>query len=124
MNSSLLLATCTASEELPRWMSQVAIIALLGAALFAVAALFLAYFSPCRVTLAKVCSLLALTVGAYPFCFAWYVHYIDFVPIAMDGTPASPPLIQTLAIPALPIFIGLAAILLRSKRPCKTLPTR
>lgn len=45
----------------------------------------------------------------YPILFSLHVYRVDFFPVEMDGTRASPPLISALAWPLLPLGVCLLA---------------
>lgn len=48
-------------------------------------------------------------LSLYPIQFSLHIYRIDFVPVAGDGTPASPPLISAMAWPLMPLGVCLLA---------------
>jgi hypothetical protein len=46
-------------------------------------------------------------LSLYPILFVLHIYRIDFVPVEMDGTPASPPLIFAMAWPLMPLGVCL-----------------
>lgn len=52
-----------------------------------------------------------LVVGLVPVAWHLRIYLMDFVPREMDGTPASPPVWEALAIPCIPAFCGLILLL-------------
>lgn len=55
-------------------------------------------------------------LSLFPILFAHHVYRIDFVPVAGDGTPASPPLISAMAWPLMPLGVCLLAACIASAR--------
>jgi len=52
----------------------------------------------------------SILLSLFPICFAAYIHHIDFVEIAIDGTPASKPLWKALMFVSLPVITSLVAL--------------
>ncbi len=48
-------------------------------------------------------------LSLYPILFVLHIYRIDFVPVARDGTPASPALISAMAWPLMPLGACLIA---------------
>ncbi len=48
-------------------------------------------------------------LSLYPILFSLHIYRINFVPVEMDGTPASPPLISAMAFPLMPLGLCLLA---------------
>ena len=48
-----------------------------------------------------------VVLGLAHLAFALYVYKIDYVAVAVDGTPASRPILQALMVPVLPVLCGL-----------------
>ena len=42
-------------------------------------------------------------LSVYPILFALHVYRVDYIPVEMDGTPASPPLISAMTFPLMPL---------------------
>lgn len=55
-------------------------------------------------------------LSLYPILFVLYICRIDFVPVEMDGTPASPPLIFAMAWPLMPLGVCLLAAFITCAR--------
>lgn len=110
------LATVSASDELPKVWSKFALAAFLVGSLLAcvvlVSSLVLrrrsAWFLP------MVWAAMLLASGA--LAFAAHVYRIDYHPVEIDGTKASPPVWQALALPSLPLLASAAALALYWRR--------
>lgn len=112
----LILATVSASEELPDAWGQMALIAFLIASVLACLAFVDSCLSRRRAAWFYPASISAILLGAVAVAFAAHVYTIDFVAVDTDGTKASPPIWQALAVPSLPILISLAALAIYHKR--------
>jgi hypothetical protein len=100
----LILATAAASEEISRSVHLTAFgsFALAGFLVVITAGLWL--FAPTKSRLGAGVALAGSLLGAVAVFYAAYMHHIDFVPVASDGTPASAPLWMALLVPCVPFF--------------------
>ena len=106
----LYLATTCPSEELNSGLWGLSSACLAGAAILAFVALFLLIFEKAGM---RRCALASGCLSLFPFCFAAYVHKIDFVVVAYDGTPASGPLWKAVLIPGILLLASALLIYLR-----------
>jgi hypothetical protein len=103
----LYLATPCASDEIGSWVYGLVFGCSVASAILVVAALMLLIFEKAgvrRIATASGC------LSFVPFCFTAYVHEIDFVAVAGDGTAASGPLWESLLLPGIPLFASLLMI--------------
>ena len=112
----LILATVSASEDLPDAWGQTALIAFLVASVLACLTFVYSCLPRRRAAWFYPTSISALLLGAVAVAFAAHVYSIDFVAVDTDGTKASPPIWQALALPCLPILVSLAALAIYHKR--------
>lgn len=54
-----------------------------------------------------------LLMGLVPLAWELHLYHIDYFPVEMDGTPASPPVWKAMAIPVLPALCGLGLLVWR-----------
>ena len=108
----LIFATASPSDEVdPIWWL-VALWCYLPAGVASLVALgssfrrekMLRIFSPRRFVI------LSILLSIFPICFGAYIHHIDFVALASDGTPASKPLWKTLMFVSLPVITSFVAL--------------
>ena len=112
----LILATVSASEDLPDAWGQMAFVAFLIASVLACLTFVYSCLSHHRAAWFYPASISAILLGAIAVAFAAHVYFIDFVAVDTDGTKASPPIWQVLTVPGLPILISLAALAIDHKR--------
>ncbi len=100
----LTLATAAVSEEISRSVHLTAFgsFALAGFLVVITAGLWL--FAPTKSRLGAGVALAGSLLGAVAVFYAAFMHRIDFVPVASDGTPASAPLWMALLVPCVPFF--------------------
>ncbi len=112
---TILLATATASEELPDELGFIALACFLMAFCLALIAALTRLFSRSQTQASAWMAATALLLGILPVVFVAYVHHIDFVPQAADGTPASGPLWRALWVPCLPMIISAVVLMVRKR---------
>ena len=110
------LATVSASDELPEIWGQLAFAAFILGSLLACVVLVTSLVARRRSTWFLPTTFAATIFGLAGLAFAAHVYRIDYQPVEIDGTKASPPFWQALAIPALPIMASLAALALHQRR--------
>jgi hypothetical protein len=106
MRLSLLLATVSPSDEIDQSLFFVAAACFILAAGLALIAAGLHLFAPQKNKLGSAVALTGLLLALVEFAFAWHVRHIDFVPIGIDGTPPSPPLLKSLFVPFVPVLMN------------------
>ena len=116
----IILATATASEELPDSWYWIALNAFVSAAVLSVVLLVAAFVVRNRVAWFYPIAATAFLAGSIAFGFSAYVYQIDYVAVGYDGTKASPPIWQALCLPSLPVLSTLAAIVIYRIRISKT----
>lgn len=108
----LILATASPSDEVdPIWW----LVALWCFIPAGVASLVALGSSFCREKMHRIFSsrrfvILSILLSIFPICFSAYIHHIDFVAVASDGTPASKPLWKTLMFVSLPVITSFVAL--------------
>ena len=110
------VATVSASDELPESWSQFAFAAFIVGSLLAYRVLVTSLVARRRSAWFLPTASAAVTFGLVTFAFAAHVYRIDYNPVEIDGTKASPPIWQALAIPSLPIIASLAAFAIHHRR--------
>ncbi len=113
---SSLLATVSASDELPEIWWQFAFAAFILGCLLACAVLVACLVIRRRSTWFLPTTFAAMIFGLAGLAFAAHVYRIDYNPVEIDGTKASPPFWQALAVPSLPIIFSLAAFAVYHRR--------
>lgn len=119
--SQTILATATASEELPDSWHWIALIAFVSAAVLSVLLLVASFLVRRRVPWFAPLALFALLAGSLALGFWAYVYKIDYVAVGYDGTKASPPIWQAFSVPSLPVLATLTALVIYRARNNKTL---
>jgi hypothetical protein len=117
---SSVLATVSASDELPETWWQFAFAAFILGSLLACVVLVTSLVARRRSTWFLPTAFVAMIFGLAGLAFAAHVYRIDYNPVEIDGTKASPPFWQTLAIPSLPIMATLAAFAIYQRRLSRT----
>jgi hypothetical protein len=102
-----LLATAMESEGINPEYWWAAWILFLGASGVGILSLAIRIFVRSRRRFELMLSLLTVFLAVYPISFLAYVHHIDFVAIGGDGTPASSPIWMAIAIPSIPVIVGI-----------------
>lgn len=115
-----LLATATASEELPDSWHYITLAAFTSAAVVSLVLLVTALVGRTRLTWFYPATALTLLIGSVALVFCAYVYKIDYVAVGGDGTKASPPIWKALWLPSLPLMISLAATVIYRIRNNKT----
>ncbi len=103
---SFLLATVSASDELPNGWRVVSLVCFVAAAVLCLFSSIVRLFFKNGRQIGLAGALGAVVLGLIPLLFSAYVYYIDYMPVAQDGTDASGPVWKALGVPALPVFIG------------------
>lgn len=116
----IILATVTASEELPDSWHWIAWAAYVSAAVLSVVLLVAAFVVRSRVAWFDPIAATAFLAGSVAFGFCAYVYQIDYVAVGYDGTKASPPIWQALCLPSLPVLFTLTAMTIYRIRMSKT----
>jgi len=98
----IFLATVTASESLDDVYFKLAFACFALTGLCALLAAGMLLFGKKKNILGTWVAMSGTLLGLFPVGLSWYLHHVDFVPVAMDGTNASGPLWQALVIPILP----------------------
>jgi hypothetical protein len=106
---SSVLATVSASDELPEIWWQFAFGAFIIGSLLACVVVVNSIVARRRSTWFLPTTFAAMIFGLAGLAFAAHVYRIDYNPVEIDGTKASPPFWQALAVPSLPIIASLAA---------------
>ena len=120
MRIVLLLATVSPSEEITEPLFFAAAACFILAAGLALVAAGIHLFAPHKSKLGSIVALTGLVLALVEFAFAWHVRHIDFVPIGIDGTPPSPPLLKALFVPFVPVLMnGLLLIAHRAAAKCE-----
>ncbi len=107
---SSIFATVSASDELPEVWWKVAFGAFIIACLLSLAVLVHSSITRRRSRWFMPAIIASMTFGSVTWLFAAHVYRIDYSAVEMDGTKASPPFLQALAVPSLPILAALAAL--------------
>lgn len=110
------LATVSASDELPEAWWEFAFAAFILGSLLACVVLVASLVARHRSSWFLPTAFAAVTFGLAAFAFAAHVYRIDYNPVEIDGTKASPPIWQALAIPSLLIIAALAAFAVYHRR--------
>lgn len=110
------VATVSASDDLPESWWQFAFAAFLVGSLLACVVFVASLVARRRAAWFLPTAFAAVIFGLAALSFAAHVYRIDYNPVEMDGTKASPPLWQALAIPSLPIMATLAAFAIHHRR--------
>jgi len=111
-----ILATVSASDELPEVWWKLASGAFIIACLLSLAVLVRSLVTRRRSRWFIPVTISSMTFGAVAWLFAAHVYRIDYVAFEMDGTKASPPFLQAQAVPSLPILAALAALAVYQRR--------
>lgn len=114
--SASVLATVSASDELPEIWWQFAFAAFILGCLLACVALVASVITRRRSTWFLPTMFAAMIFGLAGLAFAAHVYRIDYDPVEIDGTKASAPFWQALAVPSLPIIASLAALAVYYRR--------
>jgi|GEM_PF-3279437 hypothetical protein len=110
------LATVSASDELPEIWWQLAFAAFILGSLLACVVLVTSLATRRRSAWFLPTTFAAMIFGFAALAFAAHVYRIDYNAVEIDGTKASPPFWQALAFPSLPIVVSLAAFALYRRR--------
>ena len=113
---SFFLATVSASEELPEMWGRFAFTAFIIGSLLACVVLVTSRVARRRSAWFLPTALAAIVFGLVGLAFAAHVYRMDYQPFEIDGTKASPPIWQALAIPAFPILASLASLAVYHRR--------
>ena len=111
-----IVATATASEELPDSWNWIALTAFVSAAVLSVVLLVAALSLRTRKTWFYPVAIFALLAGSFAFGFSAYVYEIDSVALRPPGTEGALTIWQALWVPSLPVIASLTAILLHRAR--------
>ena len=106
MRFARLLATVSPSEEIGESLFFVAAACFILAAGMALTAAGIHLFATQKSKLGCIVALTGLVIALVEFAFAWHVRHIDFVPIGIDGTAPSPPLLKSLFVPFVPVLMN------------------
>jgi len=107
-----ILATATASEELPDSWHWIALVAFVSAAVLSVALLVTAFLSRRRVLWFYTVATVAFLAGGLAFTFLAYVYVIDGVARRPAGTEGASTVWQSFSVPSLPVFATLTALII------------
>ena len=110
------IATVSASDELPEIWWQFAFAAFILGSLLALFALVNSVVTHRRSAWFLPTTFAAMIFGLAGLAFAAHVYRIDYNPVEIDGTKASPLFWQELAVPSLPIIASLAAFAVYHRR--------
>jgi hypothetical protein len=110
------LATVSASDELPEIWWQSAFAAFLSGCLLAFVVLVTSLVMRRRPAWFLPTAFAAMIFGLAGFVFAAHVYRIDYHAVGTDGTKAPPTFWQALALPGLPIVASLAALAVHYRR--------
>ena len=110
------LATVSASDELPEIWWQFAFAAFILGSLLACVVLVTSVVTRRRSAWFLPTTFAAIIFGLAGLAFAAHVYRIDYNPVEIDGTKASPPFGQVMAVPSLPIIASLAAFAVYHRR--------
>ena len=113
---SSVLATVSPSDELPEIWWQFAFAAFILSSLLACIMLVISLVTRRRSTWFLPIAFTAMIFGFTGLAFAAHVYRIDYHPVEIDGTKASPPYWQALAIPSFPVLASLAALAVYHRR--------
>lgn len=116
LNLPSVLATVSASDELPEIWWQCGIAAFVLGSLLACVVLVTSCVARRRSTWFLPTLFVAMIIGLAGFAFAAQVYRMDYNPVEIDGTKASPPFWQALAVPGLPVMATLAALAVYHRR--------
>lgn len=116
----IILATATASEELPDSWHWIALAAFVSAAVLSVVLLVAAFVVRSRVAWFYPIAATAFLAGSLAFGFTAYVYQIDHVALRPPGTEGASTVWQSLGIPALPVLASLTAMTIYRIRMSKT----
>lgn len=111
MNLPAIIATVSASDEVNPTFHKLALFSFGLAGLCVLVAGGLKLFQERRHRLGAAVAALGLVLALVEFSFAWYVRHIDFQPVAVDGTPASPSILKSLFVPFMPLLLNAALLL-------------
>jgi hypothetical protein len=112
----LQLATATASEEISDLWAMVALVSFVLSAILGSVAIVGSFFPKLWLRWFHSIVLFAVLSGLIAVAFVTYVYVIDYAAVDGDGTKASPPIWEPLAIPALPIAASLLALFIEHRR--------
>lgn len=104
------LATAMASEELPKWFYHSLVYGFILAMTWALVSLGMVLSGRVSKTTCRQWAVPAILFSLLPIGGAAYLYYIDFVPVEMDGTKASAPLLTALLVPSLPAMLGVITL--------------
>lgn len=110
------LATVSASDDLPEVWWQFAFAAFILGSLLACVVLVTSVFTRRRSAWFLPTTFAAMIFGLAGLAFAAHFYRIDYNPVGIDGTKASPPFWQALAIPSLPVVASLVALAVHHRR--------
>lgn len=106
MRLPLLIVCVVPSEQTTHPLFFLAAASFILAAGLALIAAGLHLFAPQKHKLGSLVALIGLVLALAEFAFAWQVRHIDFVPIGIDGTAPSPPLLKSLFVPFVPVLMN------------------
>ena len=104
------LGTVTASDELPEIWGQCAFASFILGCLLACVLLVTSVTVRRRSAWFIPTTFAAVTLGLAGLAFAAHVYRIDYQAVEIDGTKASPPFWQAMALPSIPVLASLAAL--------------
>jgi len=104
-----LIATARASDGIAEIWWLVAWAGLILPAVLCVVALLLSMVARGNKLMALRIAVVGGAISLIPILFTLHIYRIDFVAVAGDGTPASPPLLSVMALPLLPFLACLVA---------------
>ena len=110
------LATVTASDELPEIWWQCAFAAFILGCLLTCVVLVTSLVARRRSAWFLPTAFAGMIFGLAGLAFASRVYWIDYRAVEIDGTKASPPFWQALAVPSLPILATIAALTVYRRR--------
>jgi uncharacterized membrane protein len=111
-----LLATATASEELPDSWHYITLAAFTSAAVVSLVLLVTALIGRTRLTWFYPAMALTLLAGSVALGFCAYVYKIDNVALRPPGTEGASTIWRALWIPCLPVLVALAATVIYRTR--------
>ena len=115
-----IIATVTASDELPEVWWQYAFAAFLLGCLLTCVVLVTSLVARRRSVWFLPTAFAGMIFGFAGLAFASHVYRIDYQAAEIDGTKASPPFWQALAVPSLPILATIAALTVYHRRTALT----
>jgi len=115
-----ILATCSRSEELGSWIFELSVVCFGGAIAIGLMALIGGLVQRDESVFWRVVAVLAGLLALFPVGMVAWIHHIDFVAEARDGTEASGPLWKELVFPSMPILLAVVAFVTAGRRakPC------